>query len=433
MADSSHISHEPVKRGFSALIVTQFFGAVNDNILKQLLIFMVTSGVWKGRLGDAGEAWIAMLFTLPFIFLSGYAGQFADRNSKRWVCVVLKLVEIPIALVAMAGLWMHSLHVTTAALLLLAVHSTYFGPAKYGMIPEVVMERNLSRANGTINMFTNIAVIMGTLLAGPISDRYFPTRGPDGTLPPALLWLPGVSMIAVAIGGLVAAWRLPRVPARDPGLVYDLNPIGTYVKSAKEMARSPLLMVALAWSFFYLLASTALLILPHYKDILQIDYTQNSFLLGGLGIAIGVGCFTAGMVSGDRIEPRLIPFGALGMFITFLLLGVTTPSYWNVALFLGFAGVSAGFYIVPLQALLQELSPEDERGRFLGTANAMSFLAFTAGAAVEWLATNPGGMAPNRVFLVVAGLSLAGTAYIFWHMRGMLRRTSAVEKSRESG
>src|SRR3954463_69989 len=99
---------------------------------------MVSTGVWKGAMGHAGEAWVVMIFTIPFILFSGYGGQFADRNSKQWVTVLLKILEIPIAIIAMFGLITHQLHLTLAALVLLATHSTFFGPAKYGMIPELV-------------------------------------------------------------------------------------------------------------------------------------------------------------------------------------------------------------------------------------------------------------------------------------------------------
>ncbi len=413
-------------RGFVSLIVTQFFGATNDNILKQVLIFMVSTGLWQNSLGHAGEAWITVFFTLPFIFFSGYGGQFADRYSKQRAAVILKILEIPIAAVAMAGLWMHSLPLTIAALVLLAIHSTFFGPVKYGMIPELVAPGDLSRANGSINMMTNIAVIMGTLLAGPISDRYFPTQpNPSGQLPASLPWLPGTALVIVATLGLISCLGISRLPARDPKLRFAANPMATYLKSITEMARSPLLMVALAWSFFYMIASTALLIVTHYRTILNINYTMNSYLLGALGLAIGVGCVLAGFISGNRIEPRLVPIGAIGMAVAFILLGLITPQYWSVGALLVTAGLFSGLYIVPLQSLLQKLSPDSERGRFLGTANAMSFVAFTIGAGVMWVATTIANLAPNRVFIVVAVITIIGTGTMLVQMRGLLRAPAA--------
>ena len=141
-----------LKRGYISLICTQFFGAANDNLLKGVLTFMVIDGVWRGKLGDGGQGLVGLLFTLPFILLSGYAGQFADRNSKRYVSVLVKVIEIPIAAIALLGFWTGNLWITLGALIALSCQSAFFGPAKYGMIPELVDEGDLSRANGFINM-----------------------------------------------------------------------------------------------------------------------------------------------------------------------------------------------------------------------------------------------------------------------------------------
>ena len=93
-------------RGFLSLIITQFFGAANDNILKGVLIYMVIDGAWAGRLGPGGQGIVSVCFTVPFIILSGYAGQFADRNSKRYVSVMVKVLEIPISLTGLVGFWL---------------------------------------------------------------------------------------------------------------------------------------------------------------------------------------------------------------------------------------------------------------------------------------------------------------------------------------
>ena len=155
-------------RGFMALVLTQFFGATNDNILKGVLIYMVIDGSWTGQLGVGGQGVVSLCLTLPFLLLSGFGGQVADRHSKRNISVLMKLAEIPIALLALIGFWTGSLSLTLAALVALSSQSAIFGPAKYGMIPELVSTAQLSRANGLINMMTNVAVIVGTLAAGQI-------------------------------------------------------------------------------------------------------------------------------------------------------------------------------------------------------------------------------------------------------------------------
>lgn len=422
-------------RGFTALVFTQFFGATNDNILKGVLIYMVIDGSWTGQLGVGGQGVVSLCLTLPFLLLSGFGGQVADRHSKRNISVLMKLAEIPIALLALIGFWTGSLPLTLAALVALSSQSAIFGPAKYGMIPELVPTAQLSRANGLINMMTNVAVIVGTLAAGQISDAYSPLPS-AGVLVEPNLWLPGVVIVFVAFAGVASVMFLTPLPTGNRQVTYSRNPFMAYVWSIRKMAQSPLLLIALASGYFYFLAGLALLILPEYTIVLKaynVSRAEVSVLLGVLGIAIGLGSAVAGFVSGQRIRPRLIPFGALGITAFFILLGTVPatlpdlPPMWRIlfcshsAFILG-AGFSAGFYIIPLQALLQQLAPRSERGRFLGTSNAIAF-AFLSASAVLYPIIRPAFTEselvqhPERIFLVCAGLMAAGVVFFLLRVR----------------
>ena len=440
LSTKSSKSNRLYNRGFTALLATQFLGAGNDNILKTVLSFMLVSGVWAGKLGDGGQGWASLGLTIPFILFSGYAGQLSDRISKSRVAVWMKIAEIPIALIAGLGLYFDNLPVTMFTLVALASQSAFFGPAKYGMIPELVAVRHLSRANGAINMLTNIAIIAGMLLAGPVSTRYFPEPDPlTGARGPRTSWLPLAIMLAVAIAGFVASLFLPKLKAQDPTLKISKNPFRTYIESFREMAKTPVLAVAFGWAYFYLMGMLALLVLFDYQQFLHISYTKASILFAILAIAVGVGCALAGYLSGDRIRPKLVRVGAIGLAIFFLLLGIVTPNwvganldlyYWIVLLLLVGAGLSAGFYIIPLQALIQDLSPENSLGRFLGTTNALSFV-FTsaAGGLLILLRSSIIKMPPNRIFLVCAALSVIGIIFAITRMKPMRR---ALEKHLEN-
>jgi acyl-[acyl-carrier-protein]-phospholipid O-acyltransferase/long-chain-fatty-acid--[acyl-carrier-protein] ligase len=423
-------------RGFLSLITTQFFGAANDNILKGVLIYMVIDGAWAGQLGSGGQGIVSICFTVPFILLSGYAGQFADRNSKRDVSVMVKVLEIPIALLALVGFWLGNLWVTLLALIALTCQSAFFGPAKYGMIPELVPSQDLSRANGTINMMTNIAVIVGTLAAGAIADAYSPLPDAGGVVRDGTLWLPGAAMLIIAVAGLISVLFLPALEPGDRTLAYDLNPFATYNSVIKEMFGTSVMMVMFAWGYFYFLAGLALLILPEYTVVLQsynVSRAEVSVLLGVMGVAIGVGSGLCGLISGHAIRPRLIPIGAAGLTLFFLLLGLVPPwlpnlqPMWRVlaspiaAMVFG-AGMSAGFYIVPLQALLQRLSPDAERGRFLGTANGISFAFLTLASLLYWairpaFGVQPGQQHPEKIFIISSLLMILGVAFFLWRLR----------------
>lgn len=434
-------------RAYLGLLLTQFFGAMNDNVVKQLLVFAVASGgIWSDKLGAGGQSYPLLCLTVPFIVLSGIAGQLADRFDKQKITLWVKIAEIGIALVAMVGVLLANIWIAMFGLLLLAIQSAFFGPAKYGMIPEIVRDKDLSQANGTINMATNIAVIAGTVIAGPLYAMVDP-RGPnletyrqmrawfgmpaaEGDTAPVLL-APGLVIMAIAVLGLVVCLLIPRLSPMNPGLKIDWNPFRPYWGALRDMARSSLLLVAIAWAFFYLIGMLALTTITDYTALLEVSQTRTGYLLGILGIAIGIGSVTAGLISGKHIEPRLVPVGAVGMSICFLLLGVTTPTYGGVALQLAGAGFFAGFYIVPLQTLLQHLSPDDERGRFLGTANALSFVASSLAAVIFYLARAGMNLPANRLFLLCAILASVGSGVLIWRLRKLIADPS-IRRSAET-
>lgn len=410
--------------GFIGLIVTQFFGAMNDNVLKVILTFMVIDGAWSGELGTGGQGIVSICFTVPFMLLSGFAGQIADRYSKRDVTVWVKVAEIPIAIVAGIGFYYQNLWITLFALTALTCQSSFFGPAKYGMITELVGDKHLSKANGAINMLTNVAVIAGTIIAGVVSDRYPSTAESAG-----MAWLPGVLLVTTAVMGLAASFLITPLHAGDRNLHLTLNPFTTYVETIREMSKTRLLMVMMAWGYFYLLAGIALFIVPEYTTVLDIDHTSASVLMGVLGVAIGIGCAVAGYLSGDKIEPRLIPVGAAGLVLFFFLLAAVPPwmpdagpltsvAFSNVSFFILGAGFFAGFYIIPLQALLQHLSPDNERGQFLGTANAVSFAFMTVAGLLYFVIRPWFGDEPQNIFYVSSGLMFVGASFFLWRLRG---------------
>jgi acyl-[acyl-carrier-protein]-phospholipid O-acyltransferase/long-chain-fatty-acid--[acyl-carrier-protein] ligase len=428
-------------RGFMSLIAAQFFGAANDNIIKGVLTFMVISGgIWDGKLGAGGQGIAGMILSVPFILLSGYAGQLADRFSKRTVTMWVKFAEIPIAIAAGIGFFSGNLWVTMLAFLALACQSAFFGPAKYGMIPELVDDTQLSRANGMINMMTNLAIIGGTIAAGFISDMYW--RKPQGETAGEIqfAWAPGLAMVAVAVVGMLSALFLARLKPAAKDLKFDWNPFATYIHSVRAMSKTRLLMVMLAWGYFYMIAGLVLYVVPEYTNVMDvyaadgtllidIKDSEAAILMGIMGISIGVGCALAGYISGDRIEPRLIPIGAAGLVVFFFLLAAIPPwmpdmqpyvrvALSNVSALIVAAGLCAGFYIIPLQAALQKLSPDDDRGRFLGTANCCSFLFITL-SAVIFIAIRGGfGDRPQNIFYVCSGLMAVGAAFFLWRLRG---------------
>jgi acyl-[acyl-carrier-protein]-phospholipid O-acyltransferase/long-chain-fatty-acid--[acyl-carrier-protein] ligase len=364
-------------------------------------------------------------FTVPFIVLSAWAGRIADRNSKRSVTVVLKLAAFGVVVLAALGFGLGHAWLAMAALILFAIISAFFGPAKYGMIAELVARRDIARANGVINMATNVAVIVGVLLAGFLADEWEGSFAVGGALdsgvsassaPSALgAWLPGIALAVLVFVGFITCLTLPRLRPQMPSLPREWNPISTYVTTIREMSRSPLLAVALAWTFFYFTAAVALLVLPDYSQILTVSNAKVSYLMGGLGVSIGISCVLAAWLDRPHRRRFFVPAGALGLAAGFLALGVMTPTYTNVAILVSYTGLVAGFYIIPLQSMLQMLAPDESRGRCLGTANGMSFMMAALGSAM-FLALRNAGMDSNRIFAVLGALCVVAAVITWWRL-----------------
>jgi len=394
-------SEQGKPRGLTALLVAQFMGAANDNILKTLLGFAVVRGMWEGKLGEGGQGLIALCLFVPFILFSGWAGPLADRYSKRSISVLMKWIEIPLAISAGIGFITGTFWLAAIAMFLLATQSTFFSPAKYGMIPEIVPEEHISRANGILNMTTNISIIVGMLIAGIVSDQL---QHNSGSL--LEVWLPGIVLTCVAILGLCAIVWLPKLRPMDSATVLPSNPFLTYIKTGGAMRKTHLMRIAIAWALFYLLATIVLLLITEMGVLLQVPDSQISYLLAAIGISVGVGSLLAGFLSRGGIQLTLSKIATLGMVVSMMVAAVSPVSYWIILACLIVLGLSAGLYAVPLQSLMQMMPPATVRGRVLSTSNAISFLFMATGSLLYWVSRPLFGDSPQWIFLVCAGVGL---------------------------
>ena len=423
---SEEKSQRPLaNRGFLSLIFTQFFGAANDYLLKTVLTYgLAAAGIWKSALGEGGHVYPAYCLVVPFFLFCVIAGQVADRYSKREVAIWVKKAEVVFALLALIGFWLGNFWFCLLAMMLLGIQSAFFNPVKYGLIPELVETKQLSRANGLINMLTNLAAIIASVFGGVLYVLY---RGDnkDVTSPEGMLWLPGGVMVLVSVLGLVAVHQMPKLKAASPEGKIRFNPFTPFFSTLTEMKRSgtPILIIAILWSIFYLIAYTVMLILPDYTNVLNIEEDKlGYYLLGPLGISIGIGCAFAGWVSGDRIQPRFVPIGAIGLTVCFFLLGTAPAEVWIVTAYTVLAGLFAGIYIVPLQALLQKLAPKESRGRIIGTAGALSAVFEVVGIGIFQASKQMFNMDSQQVFLILSGVGLLATLVFYWKVRSQINR-----------
>src|SRR5579872_1951026 len=201
--------------GFWSLVVTQFQGAFNDNALKFLVIYLVVGMSLPARERDWLVLVVGALFAVPFILFSMTGGFLADRFSKRSVTIGTKWMELGVMLFALMALARGNLKLEAAGVFLLSSQAAIFGPSKYGLLPELLPEKDLSWGNGVIELGTFLAAISATVASGYLAF-YF--RGHQERS--------GIALLVCTLLGLAASFGISRVPAANPARSFNRNPLG---------------------------------------------------------------------------------------------------------------------------------------------------------------------------------------------------------------
>ncbi len=392
-------------RGFWSLIATQFQGAFSDNVLKNLVVFMMLgAGLTLAEKHRIGEL-VSALFSLPFILFSMAGGFLADRYSKRTIMIGVKVFEIFVMLIALAGLILQQLPLLLACVFLMGTHSAFFGPSKYSSLPELLPEKKLSWGNGVLELGTFMAIILGTVTAALLAENF---RGSHG-------WS-GAILVALAVIGLVTSFGVTRIPAANPAKKFKVNFFTDFVASLKIARGDRSLTLAIVGNtYFSFLGALILLNLFFYgSDVLGVSETKIGMLNVALAIGIGVGSMAAGYLSGGKIEYGLVPLGAVGMAVACSLLvssSVLLPGAMVLLASLGFFG---GFFIVPVSALLQHRPDKARKGELLAAANLLSFVGVFVASGMHYILTEFAHLTPRGIFFVGGMFTIAGAIYALW-------------------
>ncbi len=407
-------SPENRQRGFWWLFVTQFQGAFSDNTLKWLVISLIMNMGFSNDKRDQLVGVVSAVFSIPFILFSMTGGYFADRFSKRSVTIGIKVFEIFVMLIALGGLAANHLWLAITCVFLMAVHSAIFGPSKYGLLPELLPDKQLSWGNGVLELGTFVSIIAGTV-AGALLCKTFAGRQ---------AWS-GVVLIALAGFGLLTSMGISRVPAANPVKKYRANFVADLWVQIKLIRKDRVLWLAtVGYTYFFALATLLqLLIVIYAKDVLNIsDPEKASYLQAATAIGIGLGSFAAGYLSGGKIEYGLVPLGSIGMTVVAALLGRRGLSFTTVLVDLSLLGFFGGFFIVPISALLQHRPDREGKGGVLAAANLLSAVGMFAASGVYYLVTVLLHLSAPTVFLLTALATLAATVYLVWLLPDSLLR-----------
>ncbi len=389
--------------GFFMLLITQFLGAFNDNVFKLIISFLIVDHFATEQKGALWLSLSGIVFILPFLLFSTYAGFLADRVSKKRIMVCVKVIEVVIMALALFALTTGGIYGVFMILFLLGTHSAFFSPAKYGILPEILSEEELSEGNGAMEMWTYLAIILGQACGGILIHVY------GQSIEKVIYILMGISVL-----GVVASLFLPVVkPAGSPrtfqwNFLKEVWQNTKYIKADRTIFLS---MVGLVY-FGFLGGLFQLNIILYARQLMEIDHLQSSSLLIALGIGIGTGSVLAGKLSDQKVELGLVPLGSIGLSLFSILLGIAYHSYPFVLFCLFLLGISSGFYIVPLNTLIQQNSPADRRGQILSTNNFFAFFAILTGSGILYVFRDILHFNPAMIFVICGILTIAGTIYV---------------------
>ncbi|MCE5267109.1 MAG: MFS transporter [Planctomycetaceae bacterium] len=401
-------------RSFLALVATQFFVALNDNMFRWLVV-PIGSELFgsKERAVSLGGA----CFILPFLVFAAPAGYLADRFSKRNVMVVCKVIEILVLCLGIAAILAQNAYLMFVVLFLLGVQASTFITAKLGAIPELVRHDQISSANGLINMVSMCGIILGTFLGGVLYDH-------TGRLGVDRWWVSAVALLGVAGAGLVTSLGIGRLTTANPTRPIPWNILGQTFRDVRLLASMrAVLLVATASAYFWAMGMLSQMnIFVFAKNVLFIhQQAYVGVLLGVLTIGIGGGAVLAGIWSRGKVELGLVPLGAAGIAVFCILLALVpggaaghpaVAGYGWSCLWLLALGIAAGLYDIPLQAFVQDRSPTRSRGSIMAAYNFLAYGGMLAASGIFWLLSAPLGLSARWIFIAGGVATAAVTLFI---------------------
>ncbi len=424
MSGQSHSQFALLReRRFLPFFLTQALGAFNDNVFKQGLIILVTFVTVGLSATDINHYTnlAAGLFILPYFLFSATSGQLADKFDKAMLARFVKLLEIAIMVVGAIGFLRNDLSLLLAMLFMMGLHSTLFGPLKYGILPQVLREHELTGGNGLIEMATFLAILIGTILGGSLVR-----------IPEVGAWLVAGLTIAIAVAGYIAARAMPPVMPVAPDLKINWNVFTETWSNLRQVAGNRTVFLScLGISWFWFFGSIYFIQLPNYtKQVLGGDPGVNTMLLAVFSVGVAVGSLLCDKLSGRKVEIGLVPFGSIGMTVfgadvyfawpdASTVQGLTPlqflvqPGAWRVVLDLALMAVFSGFFIVPLFALIQSRSDPERRSRVIAANNILNALFMVTASVLAVLLLNQAGLTIPELLLYTALLNAVVAIYIY--------------------
>ena len=416
-----NVSHLLRARRFLPLFTTQFLGAFNDSLFKQAVVLFVTYQLYSNPAKEFQFSAIAQgLFILPFFLFSALSGQLADDHDKARLIRIIKFAEIGIMLIGGAGIMLASIPLMLAAVGLMGVHSTFFGPIKYAILPQHLHKDEVLGGTGLVEAGTYIAILLGTILAGILSPH-----------PP----IAAAATIGIAVLGLMAGRQVPPAPPAADRIPMNWHIIRASIHLVSATLHIPRLFLAIcSISFFWTIGAVLIIIFPPLvKNVLGANEQVASLFIAIFSIGIAIGSVLINRLLKSQVSARYAPGSVIAMGVFVLMLhfislawGKHGPELTTLGNFvfhpmaglmivclLGVA-VTGGMFVVPLYAFLTTTVPKTETARTVAANNIVNSGAMVIGSLLAF-ALSSVGVGPTAQLLLVAAMCLV-SAWLGWRL-----------------
>ena len=417
-----NVTHLLRARRFAPLFVTQFLGAFNDSLFKQAVVLFVTYQLYSNPAKEFQFSAIAQgLFILPFFLFSALSGQLADDHDKAKLIRIIKLAEIGIMIVGGAGILLANIPLMLAAVGLMGVHSTFFGPIKYAILPQHLQRDEVLGGTGLVEAGTYIAILGGTILAGMLASTPAVAAG---------------ATVGIAVLGLLAGRQVPPAPPAAERIPFNWHIIHASIELVSATLHIRRLFLAiLSISFFWTIGAVMIIIFPPLvKNVLGANEQVASLFIAIFSIGIAIGSVLINRLLKSEVSARFAPASVMAMGVFVLLLhfvalswvkhsgmGLTTlgnfvthPMAGLMILALLGVAITGGMFVVPLYAFLTTTVPKTETARTVAANNIVNSGAMVVGSLVAF-ALSSAGIGPVGQLLLVAGMCVI-SAWLGWKL-----------------
>lgn len=402
------------------LFLLNFVGVLNDNFMKHCIIFVSVGWVmpeWmtQSQLISA----VSAALVLPYLLLSPYSGKIAERFQKLNIVRMMKLLELPIVVLAGVGFWIESVWIVLLAVLLMGTQSCLYSPAKYGLIRDVEGEKGVAFGSGMFEMMAFLGILIGTVLAAYLSDHY-------------AWWIVTVIMIVLAIIGFILSKVLDIVEtqyfassqeqnseAQNQVSLHVLNPIRFLIDSYKFASQykglnRAIYGASLLWLLGGLLQMNVVL---HCTRTLEMSNTQSSLILSMAAVGIAIGCSVAGKLIENRNKQNFIIGGLIGVALALIIVLIFKPERWALGVLIFLTAFSGGMFQVPCLAIVQSANIGRKLGSVLAYLNLLTFIFVLIGTVIFSIITVLTDQNSYAVFIVMLIITILSAGMFAFEKR----------------